>query len=283
MKRYIRSAVRDISQEAWNTQDQIAENPNTDARTLARLAEGQNNGALVAVAQHPNTPIEVLRKFAASDKIFLHRAMASSHNTPAEILRLLVNIKDPYTWNKLAENPNTSPDVLAKLHYEQPEDITYQYVDARLAENENTPEKVLVDIARNCPRGNTAAVLAECANSAEALRIIYERFNDYSTIMECVAKNPHTPKDIIEKLATSDHYFVRCWVADRTDSPELLTKLAEDPTYDVLENVVKNPNTPISVIKKLIADPKHDELWQYRDIKQALKKRGITVPKGAQS
>ena len=284
MKRYIRSAIRDISQEAWGTQDQIAENPNTDARTLARLAEGQNNGALVAVAQHPNTPIEVLRNFVASDKIFLHRAMANSYNTPAEILEELINIRDPYVWEKLAENPNTPSDVLAKLHYEQPEDITYQYIDDRLAGNENTPEAVLIDIAANCPRNNIATTIAECANSEEALRIIYERFNDYPSIMECVAKNPHTPEDIIEKLATSDYYFVRCNIANRTDiSPELLARLAEDPAFDVLENVLQNPSTPVAVIEKLITNPEYEDLWRNRWVKQALKKRGIKIPKEAQS
>ena len=283
MKRYIRSAVTNPVDEDWDVQRVIARDPDTTPRVLEMLSNSSDNETLVQVSVHPNTPIDILRKFATGNKLFLQRSMANCQHTPPEVLTLLINVKDSYVWSKLASNPNTPTEVLSALHYEQPEDIAFRYVDEYLADNENTPEDVLIDIAANCDP-NAARIVAESANSETAIRTIYERFNESASILEYVAKNPHTPEDIIEELATSNYYFVRCAIADRTDvSPELLARLAEDPTSDVLSNVLQNPSTPIETIKKLIADPKYKHLWQERWIRAALLQRGIKIPKEAQS
>ncbi len=96
-----------------------------------------------------------------------------------------------------------------------------------------------------------------------------------------VAKNPHTPPDILSKLASDDVNLVRALVATNPNTPaavlqklffdekivrdglsgnpstppKLLTVLADDSDKMVRMRVAENPSAPEELLRKLANDP----------------------------
>ena len=66
------------------------------------------------------------------------------------------------------------------------------------------------------------------------------------------ARNPNTPIERLEELASDDDYIVRAFVAGNPSTPvEILKKLARDSMLVVLTAVAENPNTPAEILEKI--------------------------------
>ena len=69
-----------------------------------------------------------------------------------------------------------------------------------------------------------------------------------------VAKNPHTPVEILEKLADDEVNLVRALVATNPNTPSAtLYKLFEDEKI-VRDGISGNPNAPLDLLEKLAED-----------------------------
>ena len=95
MKRYIKSAVSDISNEDFEVQQEIAVTTD-DVETILQLYKNRNNHS--EVARNPNTPIEILRKLA--------------RETPASNTGYSTSVFDNLAWN-----PNSPSDVLSEISH----------------------------------------------------------------------------------------------------------------------------------------------------------------------
>jgi len=91
---------------------------------------------------------------------------------------------------------------------------------------------------------------------------LYELSEDWSSrVRMAVAKNIHTPVDLLYKLANDEDYSVRACVALNPNTPaDLLIKLSEDKSWVVRLYVTENRNTPIHIVEKLT----NDEEWVVR-------------------
>ncbi len=69
-----------------------------------------------------------------------------------------------------------------------------------------------------------------------------------------VLLHPHAPDSALASLAGSEWYLVRQGVAERTDNPEVLTKLARDKTASVRRAVAANPSAPRPTLTALSRD-----------------------------
>lgn len=70
-----------------------------------------------------------------------------------------------------------------------------------------------------------------------------------------LARNPNTPVELLEVLATDRSQDVRYWVAQNPSTPvELLKILATDESSNVRYAVARNPNTPVEILKILATD-----------------------------
>ncbi len=77
-----------------------------------------------------------------------------------------------------------------------------------------------------------------------------------------VAKNPHTPPKILEKLAKDEVNLVRALVATNPNTPiECLYTLFEDEKI-VKDGISGNPQAPVELLEKLATDP--DKLVRLR-------------------
>ena len=66
------------------------------------------------------------------------------------------------------------------------------------------------------------------------------------------AKNPNTPPEVLEVLATDEEPNVRRWVAQNPNtSPEVLEILATDDNFYVRCAVARNPNAT-ELIRRLV-------------------------------
>ncbi len=69
-----------------------------------------------------------------------------------------------------------------------------------------------------------------------------------------VAKNPHTPREILEKLAKDEINLVRALVATNPNTPiECLERFMEDEKI-VRDGISGNPNAPANILEELAKD-----------------------------
>jgi len=113
-------------------------------------------------------------------------------------------------------------------------------------------------------------VVGQVAMNLSLRTSVYEREKEKSPIMEellvklsevedmgsrwAVAKNPHTPVDVLEKLAKDEVNLVRALVATNPNTPShILRNLFSDEKI-VRDGLSGNPNTPAKILKTLSCD-----------------------------
>jgi hypothetical protein len=137
---------------------------------------------------------------------------------------------------------------------------------------------------------------------------VYERDKEYSPIMVdllidiasnpidmgarwAVAKNPHTPVEVLRHLANDSINLVRALVATNPSTPsDVLEKFFSDEKI-VRDGLSGNPNTPVKLLKILVDD--NDKMVRMRlaenrsaareIIEMLLKDNDIDVTKAAQA
>ncbi len=115
------------------------------------------------------------------------------------------------------------------------------------------------------------AVVSQVAMNLSLRTSVYDRNQEYSdTMVEllidiaknpvdmgarwAVAKNPHTPVDVLRHLANDEINLVRALVATNPSTPpELLEKLFSDEKI-VRDGLSGNPNTPAKLLRVLVDD-----------------------------
>lgn len=114
-------------------------------------------------------------------------------------------------------------------------------------------------------------IVGQVAMNLSLRTSIYDREKEYSeTMVEllrdlstnsadmgarwAVAKNPHTPSDVLERLAKDEVNLVRALVATNPGTPSpVLEKLFSDEKI-VRDGLSGNPSTPMKILKILVND-----------------------------
>lgn len=238
----------------------VAENRNTPAAILERLASDKCDRVRMKVAKHRNTPIHILERLSNDKDEWVRKNITRNPRTSESALRnVLGNVsKDDSFWCKeeVAKNPKTPVHVLEKLAFENPRD---GYVLRAVAENPCTPAHVLQDIAANKDDHVRGAVAGNLNTPASVLEELVKEKKSLHVLVNAI-ENPNTPLPILEKVLTgmSEKEGERIFVAENPRTPPLvLEKLAKDKRDGIRRTVAKNPKTPVSVLAKL-ADDKYD-------------------------
>ena len=84
-----------------------AENPNTPAEILTKLATSESVSIRERVAKHPNSNTSILAKLAKDRNTDVRIAVAKNPNTSENILKLLINRGDREIRLAVVNNPNT--------------------------------------------------------------------------------------------------------------------------------------------------------------------------------
>ena len=177
MKRYIKSAVKDVLDEPEDIRYELGFDQNTRPEVLERLASSQDYYTRCAVARNPSTPVELLQKLAKDLNKNVRTDVADNPNTPEDILRILAKDSDVVVRRYVSRNPNTPVDVLRKF-FDDPEIL---YTD--LACNPNCPQDKMMEIAENC--------------------------YDHPFIQDDLLRNPNVTLDVVRYIAQHGAHSVK--------------------------------------------------------------------------
>ncbi len=101
----------------WDRKAELAGDPRTPAKTIARLAEklpGDDYYLARALSDHPNASPKVLARLARHPYHSVRENVARHPNTPAATLRALCRHREPL-WYLVAFNPGTPPKLRDQL------------------------------------------------------------------------------------------------------------------------------------------------------------------------
>lgn len=221
MKRYIRTAVTNVSDEDIYSRREIASKTD-DVYLLRQLSEDNDPSVRASVARNQHTPIDILLKLT-EDPIIPVRENLMMRD---EVLPLEVQMA-------LASNTPGLRKLL--LQYE---DVDTEIINL-LSNDEN-------DIVREM------AAIKPRLSDENKIRLSNDK--DKYVRYE-LAKNRRLPLDIVVKLSTDDYDAVRIVIAGRQDTPaEILDKMSYDDFENVRSMVAYNKNTPITTLKRLLKD-----------------------------
>ena len=106
--------------------------------------------SLVEKTKSPDTPTDTLIELGKHSKLEVRLAVAGNPNTPEEVLRKLYEEKNENNIYilYLTKNPSLPDDLIIKIYGEvllrEPTDY---YIISNIAENPNTPEYILYELA----------------------------------------------------------------------------------------------------------------------------------------
>lgn len=115
MKRYISSAVNLIENESNKTKRQLAENPATSLRDLAKLSEDPDRSIVCEVAKNPSTPVDILRRLAQEEE-YVRIGVAQNPSIPENIADALAADPSISVRQYLSVNPSISAEALDRLY-----------------------------------------------------------------------------------------------------------------------------------------------------------------------
>ena len=223
MKRYIRSAVVNISDESDDIKRSVAMYPSTDADTLTALSKD---------------PSPKVRLFVAYNT-----------HTPTDALISLVNDSDSSVRQKALANPRLPTEELAKAVDERG---GWELDICGVAENPNCPASILDALAHKSRLEGVLLRIAKHHNVSEDT-LLYLSTNYSDAVRYSVVSNANTPLYIIEHMIDDSTDVVRrCIAMDPRISAESLVRLSEDSDVSVVEEVARNPNTPTFVLDRLV-------------------------------
>ena len=169
MKRYIRAAVNDLSNESEDFLFELAGDPHTDSRTLRQLFDcvGPGDSTFYHALRNPNTPADILEEQSYSGNERTRECVAANRSTSADVLRRLAKDNSYYVKMYIQINPSTPMDVLQELmNSDSFQD--YQYI----LQNPSATEDMLRELVRRLP--------------SEIHRI---------------SRNPNAPVDLLQQIA----------------------------------------------------------------------------------
>lgn len=147
MKRYIKSAVRNLSNESSDEQYiMLKNNYITRPEQLAELANSDSYSIRKEVARNPNTPADILKELSRDSAGYY--VVGRNPSTPVEVLwEYAKDTEDCDRWVAVAENPNCPPEILEYLMHEP-------YVQYLVVVHPNTSIDTLKQIVANPNRYN---------------------------------------------------------------------------------------------------------------------------------
>ena len=150
----------------------------------------------------------------------------------------LIDILSPGTtgnfWDRMAKSPHIG-------------------LKSEIAGDKNTPEEVLIELAKDEDSYIRRRVAYNSNTPPEALIAMSTNSDEYTR--HYVARNPSTPPEVLIELAKDSDAYVRwgCALNTRTP-PEALIAMAKDSDADVRHCVATNPSTPPETLIALSKD-----------------------------
>lgn len=178
----------------------------------------------------------------------VRRAAGLSEPALGELLESRGRGRNVYVLAAIASNARASPRTLARIALRPEPELSVRpgtsLLDVLVSDSRDFDDSVMLLLTKN--PGTPAESLERLASSPEP------------SVVAAVARNPKLPPGTLTRLAGSSVTAVRCGVAsNRSAGPELLERLSTDPERMIRLDVAWNPATPPEVRQRLQSDPDH--------------------------
>lgn len=285
----------------------VAKNPNATPDLLKDLASSEDYLTRAGVTRNPNTPKNILltlayefpQEFLGNSVIDLFLIeqpnfyteipfwtlvnLLKQKNLPQWILLGAASHDNSVILRAVAKHPQTSQITLEKLAIKSKDDDT---LGLCIVKRQNLSEKVLetlVEYATTSVRRYLASQIKTPPNILQKIAEYPElNWNEEIEIQTRIAKHPHTPTHVLEKLIHKGHTKVKKAIALRSNlskqlivqlamdyrvhgmrflaynryiSSNLLAELIQNPHLRVRQMVVRHPNAPINVLTAAVEFP----------------------------
>ncbi len=205
------------------------------------------------VARNPSASPELLQELASNNDKAIRQGVTTNPNTPTNVLILLAKefpqefLANPVFSLLLLENPNLAVE------------ISYLTL-LKLLEEDEVPKLFLSSAAGHSNSEVVYAVAKHPKTSQSVLEQIALKTRYDARLGQCIAQRQDVSERVLELLAEHGAFAVRLYLAKQAKIPSgILVKLTEisEPNenfqLEIHKAVAKNPNTPIWVIEKLLA------------------------------
>lgn len=194
-----------------------AVDPGLAGEFLRQLA-GQTLWSRVLAAQNPTTPLEALRELTRDSEWSVRQAVAKNPALTAEMLVSLAQDSDRDVRQAVAEHRHTPQAILAELLHDIDENVRL----SALRNPHLEPEALERYRAQLVLRGsrsrfalNRAVAISRREISPRELSKVRHWAAPEWVVRYAVAQNPHTPRQILERLAQDANRLVRAKAARR--------------------------------------------------------------------
>jgi len=222
-------------------------------------------GVKHALANSVYTPVSILENLAKDRGEYIRKLVAENPNTPIAARESLAKDKDASVRNSVAENPNTPIAALESLAKDKNE-----WVRIAVFKNPNATNQMRDILLKD----ENLEVIGEISKSKKIdsktrnelfKRLLLSKRDD---IRKFVAGNPDTPIELLNQFIFDKGGYTTQVLSS---NPSATTELLND-FYDHLSNkkrsktkyggthwhaiigIAKNPNTSVSLLKKLLED-----------------------------
>ncbi len=223
MKRYIKSAIYNITDEDYNTRWELAKSPDTSPEILTQLAEDYEPQISYKALCNPSTPPEVLKKFvdiAPNSYNYSGTKAELAMTNPSMPVEVLSNLdKYKHLWDVIAVNKNTPTKTLVRL-IELADSMHDLQLLSHIAMNPNAPKQFLLRMINTDSRPNHCA-LAKNPKLSHTMQVKLARSDD-RWVRENLASNPGVATDILQKLCSDADRTVRDYAELNLDARGLL-------------------------------------------------------------
>lgn len=152
-----------------------------------------------------------------------------------EEVAMLSRFDDIATLHLLGSNPSTSREILTRLAQHRVQDVRWG-----AATNPNTPVDLLLKLRTPGEYSTANGYLAR--NPALSVEIIREMFRSKEAAWYDIAMNTACPMDLMREIIERGTETDRTWLAwNRNLPPEIVERLANDPSSDVARMLSGNP------------------------------------------
>lgn len=224
MKRYIKSAIVNVSEMSWQEKDDFARDPEASPNILRQIfssCDASETALLSYLATNPSTPIDVLSAMVDMDDQELHKDLLYNENLPKELLDKLAGEDNYSIQYNIARHPNTSAKTLRRLV------------------SHNNRYDILNQVVIN-PNVTLSIVQAALKKSPE--------------VVEYVLDNPKIQQEFKFGLCNNSNRYLRMALAGIATDPNMLMILSEDSDYMVRARVAGRYQTPVEALEKLAMD-----------------------------
>ena len=190
---------------------------------------------------------------------FIDNPVISKKLKHALLLSIVIN-EDASDQIEVAQNESTPPEILARLAEECP----WYTVNCCLAENKNTPEAILVNLAKGETGHGSIIDYKNSSLTNESLDKLAK--SSSAKVRVNIAGHPRISTDALDYLANDLNFKVRWYVSKHVNTSEdTLRRLAGDEEVYIRLHVAEHPKTASEIKYKILLDLADHKLKEVRD------------------